>query len=82
MIEAADQVYVSVASIWEGAIKASLGRIDADANQLAAAIDPSGFVELPVTTVHVAGARRWCRTTAIPSTGSWWPKPCANRSGS
>lgn len=55
MIEAADQVYVSAASIWEVAIKASLGRIEADANQLAAAIDPSGFVELPVTAVHAAG---------------------------
>jgi PIN domain nuclease of toxin-antitoxin system len=55
MIESADQVYVSAASIWEVAIKASLGRIDADARELAAAIAPTGFVELPVTAAHAAG---------------------------
>lgn len=37
------------------AIKASLGRIDADASELAAAIAPTGFVELPVTGAHAAG---------------------------
>lgn len=55
LIESAEQVFVSAASIWEVAIKASLGTIDADANELAAAIDPSGFVELPVTAAHAAG---------------------------
>lgn len=55
LIESADQVFVSAASIWEVAIKASLGKIEADANELAAAIDPSGFIELPVTAAHAAG---------------------------
>lgn len=55
VIESADQVYVSAASIWEVAIKASLGRIDADANELANVIAPTGFVELPVTAAHAAG---------------------------
>src|SRR5512147_2010043 len=55
MIESADEAYVSAASIWEVAIKASLGRIEADANELAAAIVPSGFFELPVSAVHAAG---------------------------
>jgi len=55
LIESADQVFVSAASIWEVAIKASLGKIEADANELAAAIDPSGFIELPVTAAHGAG---------------------------
>jgi PIN domain nuclease of toxin-antitoxin system len=55
MIESADQIYVSAASIWEVAIKASLGRIEADASELAAAIAPSGFVELPVSAAHAAG---------------------------
>jgi len=55
LIESADQVFVSAASIWEVAIKASLGKSEADANELAAAIDPSGFIELPVTAAHAAG---------------------------
>ena len=55
LIEAADQVYVSAASIWEVAIKARMGRIDADPRALAAAIDESGFIELPVTASHAAG---------------------------
>jgi PIN domain nuclease of toxin-antitoxin system len=45
----------------EVAIKASLGRIEADASELAAAIAPSGFVELPVTAAHAAGV------AALPS---------------
>jgi PIN domain nuclease of toxin-antitoxin system len=53
-ITSADRVYVSSASIWEVAIKAKLGKIDADANELLAAIDASGFVELPVTGTHAA----------------------------
>jgi PIN domain nuclease of toxin-antitoxin system len=57
-IEDADVVFVSAASIWEVAIKASLGRIDADPDLLAAAIATSGFVELPVTSVHAAAVAR------------------------
>jgi PIN domain nuclease of toxin-antitoxin system len=55
LIEAADAVYVSAASIWEVAIKARLGKLAADPNDLAAAIDASGFLELPVTASHAAG---------------------------
>jgi PIN domain nuclease of toxin-antitoxin system len=54
-IESADQVYVSAASIWEIAIKAKLGKIEADPDELLAAIDASGFVELPVRAAHAAG---------------------------
>lgn len=57
-IERADAVYVSAASVWEIAIKARLGRIVADPQELAAAIAASGFVELPVTAVHAAGVGR------------------------
>lgn len=53
-IEAADRVYVSAASIWEVAIKARLGKIQADPLALIAAIDESGFAELPVTAAHAA----------------------------
>jgi PIN domain nuclease of toxin-antitoxin system len=54
LIESADEVHVSAASIWEIAIKARLGKIKADPVQLAAAIEPSGFIELPVRAVHAA----------------------------
>jgi len=55
LIESADEVYVSAASIWEIAIKARLGKIEADPTALAAAIEASGFLELPVSAAHAAG---------------------------
>ena len=58
LIESADEVYVSAASIWEIAIKARLGKIDADPDRLAAAIDGSGFEELPVRAVHAAAVAK------------------------
>jgi PIN domain nuclease of toxin-antitoxin system len=54
VIQAADEVHVSAASIWEVAIKARLGKIKADAAELVAAIDASGFIELPVRAAHAA----------------------------
>jgi PIN domain nuclease of toxin-antitoxin system len=53
-ITSANQVYVSSASIWEVAIKAKLGKIDASADELLAAIEASGFIELPVSGAHAA----------------------------
>ena len=55
LINSADAVYVSAASIWEIAIKARLGKIDADPAELATAIAASGFIELSVTAQHAAG---------------------------
>ena len=57
-IESADEVFGSTASLWEIAIKARLGKIEADADELVAAITQSGFVELPVRAVHTAGVSR------------------------
>ena len=54
IIQSADEVHVSAASIWEVAIKARLGKIKADSAELAAAIDASGFIELPVRAAHAA----------------------------
>lgn len=54
IIAAAERVFVSSASIWEVAIKSRLGKIEADPAELLAAIDASGFVELPVSGVHAA----------------------------
>ncbi len=53
-IAAAETVHVSAASIWEIAIKARLGKIDGDPQQIADAIGPSGFLELPVNRHHAA----------------------------
>lgn len=61
IIESAERVHVSAASIWEIAIKARLGKIEAEPGALVAAIDDSGFVELPVTAAHAAGV------AALPS---------------
>ncbi|MEQ1889273.1 MAG: type II toxin-antitoxin system VapC family toxin [Alphaproteobacteria bacterium] len=52
------EVYVSTASWWEVAVKASAGKIDADVQVLRAAAADSGFLELPVYGVHVEALAR------------------------
>lgn len=54
IIEAADEVYVSAASIWEVAIKARLGKIEADTDLLVAELPRAGFRDLSVTVQHAA----------------------------
>jgi PIN domain nuclease of toxin-antitoxin system len=53
-IEGASAVFVSSASVWEIAIKAALGKIEADAAVVAEEIEGSGFIELPVSARHAA----------------------------
>ena len=48
------EAIVSAASIWEIAIKVSIGRLDADPAAVQQALDPSGFEELAVTGEHAA----------------------------
>lgn len=50
-------VYVSAASTWELAIKAGLGKIDVDLEELLAAAQETGFEELPVRLRHTARVR-------------------------
>jgi PIN domain nuclease of toxin-antitoxin system len=57
-IVAAERTFVSAASIWEVAIKARLGKIDADVDAAAAAIEQSGFFELPVRAAHAVAVAR------------------------
>jgi len=57
-LKSADQVFVSAASIWEIAIKSRLGKIDADPDELAQAIETSGFFELHIKASHAAGVAR------------------------
>ncbi len=47
-------VYVSAASIWEISIKVALGKLSADPREVLAALEPAGFLELPVTGAHAA----------------------------
>ena len=58
LIESAEQVYVSAASIWEVAIKARMGKIEADPQALAEAIAASGFLQLAVRATHAASVAR------------------------
>jgi PIN domain nuclease of toxin-antitoxin system len=46
-----------------------LGKIEADPSELTAAINNSGFVELPVSTVHAADVARLALHHNDPSTG-------------
>lgn len=55
-IEAADEVYVSAASIVECEQKIAAGLLDADAEELARGIRASGFLELPVRVRPAATA--------------------------
>ena len=57
-IAGASQVHVSSASIWEIAIKARLGKIEGDVDELVDAIGASGFDELPVMARHGAATAR------------------------
>lgn len=54
--DSGNEVLFSAASIWEIAIKASLGRSDftVDAADFAAALRANGYTELPVRAAHAA----------------------------
>lgn len=51
LIEKSD-VYVSAASIWEITIKAALGKLAMKSSDVLAAVEPAGFVLLPITGEH------------------------------
>jgi PIN domain nuclease of toxin-antitoxin system len=54
----ATEVYISSVSIWEASIKAKLGKLDVDINDLTAAISDSGFLELSLNIKHVNEVHR------------------------
>ena len=54
IIQAADQVLISAATIWEAAIKNALGKLRVDSALLVAEIARSGFTELPILARHAA----------------------------
>ena len=49
-------VFVSAASIWEAAIKESLGRLDLGDSDLVEEITLNQFLELPISPAHAAHA--------------------------
>jgi len=57
LLDPANDIYYSAASLWEIAIKSGLRRKNfrVDIEALLAALRESGFVELPITAVHAAG---------------------------
>jgi PIN domain nuclease of toxin-antitoxin system len=55
-IEAADEVYVSAASIVECEAKVAAGLLEADTDEVAKGIRGSGFLELPVRVPAAASA--------------------------
>lgn len=57
LIAEADEVLVSAASIWEAAIKASIGKLDVATDDLVAGISASGFNELPIFAKHAAAVQ-------------------------
>ena len=52
LIYNAAEVYVSIASIWEIAIKWRLGKMEEDPEELVATIGKAGLLELPVKALH------------------------------
>jgi PIN domain nuclease of toxin-antitoxin system len=57
LLAGAEATFVSAASIWEIAIKNRLGRLTADPSEMIAAIDASGFRDLPIGAAHCAAVR-------------------------
>lgn len=56
-ISAAPTVYVSSASIWEIALKASTGKLSVDLDELMTHMAQIGLRELPISHVHAAKVR-------------------------
>jgi PIN domain nuclease of toxin-antitoxin system len=52
LIDGAEEIFISSASIWEIAIKVRLGKMKADPQELLDHLDESGFQELPVFSRH------------------------------
>ena len=63
LIESADEVYVSAASIVECELKIEAGLLEADPEELVRGIAASGFKELPVRAAPAAAAGSLKRAT-------------------
>lgn len=52
LIEKAELIFVSSASIWEMSIKSSLGKLEVDLDEITAELNKMDVLELPVTWEH------------------------------
>ena len=57
-LHAAEAVHVSAASLWEIAIKASLGKLSVDSEELEEQLGVAGFQPLPITWQHAVQLRK------------------------
>ena len=55
IVDPANEVFVSAVSIWEIAIKRSLGKLEAP-HGLRSSVEESGFTELAITSLHAERA--------------------------
>jgi PIN domain nuclease of toxin-antitoxin system len=67
-IERATEVVVSAASIWEIAIKASIGKLQVDMADLIKSLDQAGAQRLPVSWEHGRAVEN------LPLLAYWLPK--------
>ena len=58
LIDGATAVFASTVSIWELAIKVSLGKLHLDIERLAGLLDAAGIHELQITRQHVMAVAR------------------------
>jgi PIN domain nuclease of toxin-antitoxin system len=56
LMEEATAIFVSAASVWEIAIKASVRKLDVDIGRLEAALVEAGMEPLPITWAHACRA--------------------------
>lgn len=66
MLERAERVFISSATIWEIAIKVRLGKLTVDLEQLIPEIQKNGFEELPVLSRHAKEVARLPRHHGDP----------------
>lgn len=57
LIENAAEVYISAATFWEMAIKAGLGKLTVNLDEIREYCLESGFVELPITSEHAIAVK-------------------------
>jgi PIN domain nuclease of toxin-antitoxin system len=58
ILRGAEAVHVSAASLWEIAIKVSLGKLSVDLEQLEQKLGDGGFLPLPISWTHAAQLRQ------------------------
>ena len=58
LVNPSNEIFVSAVSIWEVAIKAVLGRIEIEMDDLETAVEDAHFQPLPITFRHAATAGR------------------------